>query len=92
MKFNVKYTSVLSMTRTGTHKRGYDMGKLLDVIDLLREGSELPPEYKDHPLQGNYAGHRDCHIEPDWVLIYFKNESTLVLSMTRTGTHSDLFC
>ena len=92
MKFNVKYTSRFKKDYKRLKKRGYDMGKLLDVIDLLREGSELPPEYKDHPLQGNYVGHRDCHIESDWVLIYFKNESTLVLSMTRTGTHSDLFC
>ena len=91
MKFNVKYTSRFKKDYKRLKKRGYDMGKLLDVIDLLREGDELPPEYKDHPLQGNYVGHRDCHIEPDWVLIYFKNESTLVLSMTRTGTHCDVF-
>ena len=91
MKFNVKYTSRFKKDYKRLKKRGYDMGKLLDVIDLLRAGDELPPEYKDHPLQGNYVGHRDCHIEADWVLIYFKNESTLVLSMTRTGTHSDVF-
>ena len=67
------------------------MNKLLDVIDILREGNELPPEYKDHPLHGNYERHRDCHIEPDWILIYYKNETSLVLSLTRTGTHSDVF-
>ena len=89
MKFNVKYTSRFKKDYKRLKKRGCDMGKLLDVIDLLRVGDELPPEYKDHPLQGNW--HRDCHIEPGWVLIYFKNESTLVLSMTRTGTHSDVF-
>ena len=91
MKFNVKYTSRFKKDYKRLKKRGYDMGKLFDVIDLLRKGDELPPEYKDHPLQGNYVGHRDCHIEPGLVLIYFKNESTLVLSMTRTGTHSDVF-
>lgn len=67
------------------------MNKLLDVIDILREGRELPPQYKDHPLHGDYAGHRDCHIEPDWILIYYKNENSLVLSLTRTGTHNDVF-
>ena len=67
------------------------MNKLLDVVDILREGGELPPEYKDHPLHGIYEGHRDCHIEPDWILIYYKNETSLVLSLTRTGTHSDVF-
>ena len=72
-------------------KRGYDMNKLLDVIDILREGNELPPQYKDHPLYGDYEGHRDCHIAPDWILIYYKNEKSLVLSLTRTGTHSDVF-
>ena len=67
------------------------MNKLLDVIDILREGNELPPQYKDHPLYGDYEGHRDCHIAPDWILIYYKNEKLLVLSLTRTGTHSDVF-
>ena len=91
MKFAVKYTSRFKKDYKRLQKRGYNMDKLLDVIDILREGRELPPEYKDHPLRGDYVGHRDCHIEPDWVLIYYKNATTLVLSMTRTGTHSDVF-
>ena len=91
MKFAVKYTSRFKKDYKRLQKRGYNMDKLLDVIDILREGRELPPEYKDHPLHGDYVGHRDCHIEPDWVLIYYKNATTLVLSMTRTGTHSDVF-
>ena len=91
MKYEVKFTSRFKKDYRLLQRRGYDMDKLLDVIDLLRDGAELPAQYKDHPLHGEYAGHRDCHIEPDWVLIYFRNESTLVLSMTRTGTHSDLF-
>lgn len=78
--FDVKYTT--------RFKKDY---KLLNVIDILREGRELPPQYKDHPLHGDYEGHRDCHIEPDWILIYYKNENSLVLSLTRTGTHSDVF-
>ena len=91
MTYEVKYTSRFKKDYKLLKKRGYDMDKLLDVVDMLREGRELPTEYKDHPLRGDYVGHRDCHIEPDWVLIYFKSESTLVLSLTRTGTHSDVF-
>ena len=91
MKYDVKYTSRFKKDYKRLKKRGWDMDKLLDVIDILRNGGELPPQYKDHPLHGDYEGHRDCHIEPDWILIYFKSESTLVLSMTRTGTHSDVF-
>ena len=91
MKYDVKYTSRFKKDYKLLKKRGWDMEKLLDVIDILRSGKELPPQYKDHPLHGDYECHRDCHIEPDWVLIYFKSESTLVLSMTRTGTHSDVF-
>ena len=91
MMYDVKYTSRFKKDYKRLKKRGWDMDKLLDAIDILRSGMEMPPEYKDHPLRGDYEGHRDCHIEPDWVLIYFKSESTLVLSMTRIGTHSDVF-
>ena len=87
----IKYTTRFKKDYKLLKKRGCDMNKLLDVIDVLREGRELPPQYKDHPLRGDYEGHRDCHIEPDWILIYYKNENTLVLSLTRTGTHSDVF-
>ena len=89
--FEVKYTSRFKKDYKRLKKRGYDMNKLIDVVDILREGGELPSEYKDHPLHGNYEGHRDCHIEPDWILIYYKKETSLVLSLTRTGTHSDVF-
>ena len=91
MMYDVKYTSRFKKDYKRLKKRGWNMDKLLDAIDILRSGMEMPPEYKDHPLRGDYEGHRDCHIEPDWVLIYIKSESTLVLSMTRTGTHSDVF-
>jgi mRNA interferase YafQ len=89
--FEVKYTTRFKKDYKLLKKRGYDMNKLLDVIDILREGHKLPPQYKDHPLHGDYEGHRDCHIESDWILIYYKNENSLVLSLTRTGTHSDVF-
>jgi mRNA interferase YafQ len=72
-------------------KRGEDLSKLRSVMDLLIEGGLLPPEYKDHPLRGNFAGSRDCHIEPDWVLIYTLTENGSHVCFERTGTHSDLF-
>jgi mRNA interferase YafQ len=70
-------------------KRGKDMTKLRDVILLLSEEAPLPPRYKDHPLSGEWKHHRDCHIEPDWLLLYKIDDNDLYL--VRTGTHADLF-
>ncbi|QOY91244.1 type II toxin-antitoxin system YafQ family toxin [Paludibaculum fermentans] len=70
-------------------KRGKDMAKLHDVILLLIEGSPLPSRYKDHTLGGEWKHFRDCHIQPDWLLIYKIEGEDLYL--VRTGTHSDLF-
>jgi mRNA interferase YafQ len=70
-------------------KRGKDLTELKAVLDLLIEGKPLPPEYKDHPLRGIFAGSRDCHIQPDWFLIYTLVENHV--RFERTGTHSDLF-
>jgi mRNA interferase YafQ len=72
-------------------KRGEDLEKLRVVIDLLIEGRPLPPEFKDHPLRGNFVGSRDCHIGPDWILIYTLTEKDSHVRFERTGTHSDLF-
>ncbi len=72
-------------------KRGKDMAKLKAVLELLIEGEPLPEQLKDHPLRGNFAGSRDCHIEPDWVLIYTLSEKDAHVCFERTGTHSDLF-
>ena len=72
-------------------RRGYDM-KLLDtVVNTLASGKPLPPKHRDHPLTGNYGGCRECHITPDWLLVYEIIDRELVLYLTRTGTHSDLF-
>ena len=67
------------------------MEKLKAVLDLLIAGDVLPTQYKDHPLRGNFAGSRDCHIEGDWVLIYTLTENNAHVRFERTGTHSDLF-
>lgn len=72
-------------------KRGLDMSLLENVIDLLLTGNPLPREYKDHPLVGDYPGFRECHVMPDWLLIYEISDDKLILTATRTGTHSDVF-
>jgi mRNA interferase YafQ len=70
-------------------KRGKNMAKLRELIVLLVEGSPLSPRYKDHALNGEWKRHRDCHIEPDWLLLYKVDDNDLYL--VRTGTHADLF-
>jgi len=70
-------------------KQGKDQRKLIAVVQLLLAGTALPPENGDHPLKGAWKGRRDCHIEPDWVLIYRRAEAEVRLE--RTGSHSDLF-
>jgi len=72
-------------------RRGKNLAKLKVVLDLLIEGIPLPAEYKDHPLRGSFVGSRDCHIEPDWILIYTLAEKNTHVRLERTGTHSDLF-
>ena len=72
-------------------KRGKNMKKLVNVLDLLVSGKTLPSKYKDHQLTGNLSDFRECHIEPDWLLIYQIFENELILSATATGSHSDLF-
>ena len=72
-------------------KRGYDMALLTEVIRMLAAGETLPARYRDHPLSGDYGGCRECHVTPDWLLIYELDGGELILYLTRTGTHSDLF-
>ena len=71
-------------------KRGKDISKLETVLDILMSGKDLPKKYKDHQLKGEMREFRECHIEPDWLLIYYKEETELILYATATGTHADL--
>ncbi len=72
-------------------KRGYDVRLLEEVLNILVQEKPLPQKYVDHSLSGNYSGHRECHITSDWLLIYKIEKDILTLSLTRSGTHSDLF-
>ncbi len=72
-------------------KQQKKMDKLRAVLTLLIEGQELPVKNKDHFLSGNWSGYRECHIEPDWLLIYKVDEQEKFLELVRLGSHSDLF-
>jgi len=72
-------------------KRGLNAQRLWDVVTLLRQQQPLPDQYRDHSLTGDYAGFRECHIQPDWLLVYRVQQDVLILTLARTGTHSDLF-
>lgn len=72
-------------------KRGYDIKLLENVVNRLANEEPLEPKYKDHTLSGDYSGFRECHITPDWLLVYQVINDELVLFLSRTGTHSDLF-
>ena len=72
-------------------KRGYDLNELSKVVNLLANRKTLPIKYKDHALSGDYLNFRECHIKPDWLLIYHIDDEELELFLLRTGTHSDLF-
>lgn len=90
-KYGVVLTSMFKKDFKLAKKRGYDISLLNNVIDILASGQPLAEKYKDHSLVGNYKGCRECHITPDWLLIYEIDDNKLFLYLTRTGTHSDLF-
>ena len=90
-KLIVKPTTAFRKDYKLAMKRGMNMALLETVIELLAMGNALPPEHRDHELSGNWKGHRECHIQSDWLLIYRIEADVLVLTLARTGTHSDLF-
>lgn len=91
MKYRIKPTSRFQKDLRQIQKRGYQIELIKEVVRKLSDGETLEPKYKDHSLSGDYAGCRECHITPDWLLIYEKYENELILYLTRNGTHSDLF-
>ncbi|MEG0998423.1 MAG: type II toxin-antitoxin system YafQ family toxin [Clostridiales bacterium] len=91
IQYEIQRTSQFKKDFKLAVKRGNDVSLLFNVIHLLSRGENFSEEYKDHSLSGNYFGYRECHIQPDWLLVYKRTENLLVLSLYRTGTHSDLF-
>ena len=88
--YSIVYTSRMKRDTKLMQKRGKDMSKLVDVLSILASGKPLPRRHKDHSLSGNLKDFRECHIEPDWLLLYQIFEDKLILSATATGTHADL--
>lgn len=91
MKYIVKPTAKFQRDLKRVQKRGYDISLLTDVIKKLAAGEQLPEKNRDHSLSGDYVNCRECHITPDWLLVYEIDHGELILYLTRTGTHSDLF-
>ena len=87
----IKYQAAFKKDYKRIVKRGYDMRLLEKVIELLANQKPLPEKNRDHQLSGDYAGCRECHITTDWLLIYEVADEELILYLTRTGSHSDLF-
>lgn len=87
---DVAFTSQFKKDMKRKRKQGVELAKIDEVITMLRRGEPLPERNRDHALSGTYHGHRECHIEPDWLLIYRIDSNLLVLTAVRTGSHSEL--
>ncbi len=91
MHFEVVATKQYERDVKKAKKRGLPIDKLIDIVAMLEQGTPLPIKNKDHLLTGDFAGYRECHISPDWLLIYKKDTTIRLITLNRTGTHSDLF-
>ena len=90
-KYDIKPTTQFRKDYKLAKKRGLKMDLLARVINTLANGEPLPDKHKDHALKGRWEGRRECHVLPDWLLVYQKTDTTLVLDLFRTGTHQDIF-
>lgn len=91
MKYKIKFTTSFKKDLKLAKKQGKDIDKLFELVEKIAKDERLDEKFRDHSLAGNYKGTRECHIEPDFLLIYEKFEDVLVLSLVRKGSHSDLF-
>ena len=91
MKYTIKFTTQFKRDLKLAKKQNKNIDKLFEIIEILANGHQLPAKYRDHELTGNYKDTRECHIEPDWLLIYEIREEILVLMLNRVGSHSELF-
>ncbi len=90
-KYQIRITKKFKKSVKRATKRGKRIQKLKDIVEMLAKGEELSSAYKDHALTGNWIGHRELHIEPNWLLIYKIEENILILELVDTGSHADLF-
>lgn len=91
MKYKLILTGKFKKSLKLAKKRGLDISLMENVIDTLQQGLPLDEKYRDHELKGTYKGFRECHIQPDWLLIYLLENDILTLTLVDTGTHADLF-
>ena len=91
MMYEIRFTSQFKKDLKLAKKQGRNTDKLFSVIEQLANGQPLEEKYRDHALTGNYKGCRECHVEPDWLLIYEVDNGILVLMLYRIGSHSELF-
>lgn len=91
MKYIIKPTNQFKKDYKKAQKQHKDLSILKNVVNMLANGEELPDKYRDHMIIGNYKGKHECHLEPDWLLIYEYLDDELILFLARTGSHSDLF-
>ena len=91
MKRDIVWTTQFKKDYRSAMRRHMDIELLDDIIRTLSRGEDLPKKNKDHAMTGNWVGHRECHIQPNWILVYRIEDDVLVLTLVRTGTHSDLF-
>ena len=91
MKYEIKFTNQFKKDLKLAKKQNKDLNKLYEVISILADGGTLDARYRDHDLSGNYKGTRECHVEPDWLLVYEIRNEVLVLMLYRLGTHAELF-
>jgi mRNA interferase YafQ len=91
MKYKISPTNTFEKDVKKAFNRGYDVKRLYSIINKSADGEILEEKYKDHALKGTYKGSWECHIAPDWLMIYKIYDDILVLTLSRTGSHSDLF-
>ena len=89
--FIVKFTNQYKKSYKLLIKRGLNIKLLDDVVEMLKDGKTLDKRYKDHALEGKYNKFRECHIKPDWLLIYLVEDDVMILTLIDTGSHSDIF-
>lgn len=89
--YTVKFTAAFKRKYKMLKKRGQDLSLLDEVVDQLRQGKQLDRKYHDHELKGTWKGFHECHIKPDWLLIYLIDKEIITLTLVDTGSHSELF-